>query len=74
MDNNAVLNIHERLAILEARREDDAATLLDIQEKVNAFHDEMVKYRGIVGAVTFLASALVVAVELLKDWFLSHWK
>jgi len=69
-----LLDLHERMATLEANYRIDTATLNDIQEKVNAFHDEMVRYKGFVGALTFLGSGAVIAVTLLKDWFLSHWK
>ncbi len=64
----------ERLIRLETYREEDRKVLNEIQEKVNTFHDDMTRYRGFLGAVTFFGSALLLAVELFKDWILNHWK
>lgn len=63
-----------RVAVLEADRESDRAILKEIQEKVNSFHDEMVRYRGFFGAITFLGSSIVVAIGLFKDYIVSHWR
>lgn len=76
MENNLEnkIDIHERIAILEAHREADSIVLADIQTKVNGFHDEMIRYRGWFGAFTFIGSSVIVAITLFKDWFLSHWR
>lgn len=67
-------NDKERIAVLETKFEDLNKTLTDIQTKVNSLHDTINKYHGFVGALTFIGSGFVIAVGLLKDYIVNHWK
>lgn len=80
MENKA-LDIHEKVAALEANQiilaNNQASldeTLNKIERKVNSIYDDMNRYKGYLGAFTFLGSCIVVMISLFKDWLLSHWK
>ena len=62
----------ERIAVLEAevkalKKEQDK--ILDCVQNI---HAEMVRYKGFLGGIAFLASGVVVFISLFKDWLLKH--
>ena len=73
MDDN-YLALHDRISVLEANRETDKELMQDVQKKVNEIHDDMSRYKGYLGAITFFGSCLVVFADLFKGWIMDHWK
>lgn len=63
----------ERVAVLENQSSSLERVLKDIQAKVDSLHDEMTRYKGFLGAITFVGSGVVIAIGLFKDYLLRHW-
>lgn len=70
-NSNEFLILYGKVAGLEAAhnafKESVDGDLKEIKDKVSAFHDEMTRYRGFVGALTLIGSGLTVFVSLFKD-------
>lgn len=62
----------ERIAVLEA----EVRSLKEEQDKVlevvQNIHSELVRYKGFMGGVAFIASGVGVFFTIFKDWILSH--
>ena len=46
----------------------------DLSERLGKLELALNKYQGAWGMLSLLLSAIVVAVTMLKDWFLAHWE
>ena len=62
----------ERIAVLES----EVKTLKDEQDKilegVNSIHSELLRYKGFLGGVAFIASGVGIFLSLFKDWIIKH--
>lgn len=62
----------ERIAVLEA----EVRTLKEEQDKilicVQNIHSEMIRYKGFLGGVAFIASGIGIFLTLFKDWIVKH--
>ncbi len=70
--STGLLPIGERVAALEARVDSVEETQQQILSEVRAIHEEMTKYKGMVGGMAFLVTCLVTAFSLAKDWIVAH--
>lgn len=62
----------ERTAVLETKvssLEDNHAEMLKILYEIK---DEMTRYKGFLGGISFLVTCLVVAGTMFKDWIIKH--
>lgn len=62
----------ERTAVLETKvtaLEDNHAEMLKIMHEIK---DEMTRYKGFLGGIAFLISALGVALTVFKEWIIKH--
>ena len=62
----------ERIAVLEAEVEKLQASQKEILDCIHAVRDEMLRYKGFLGGVAFLASGIGIFLTLFKDWILKH--
>lgn len=64
----------ERIAVLEA----EVSALKEEQDKilnvVQEIHAEMVRYKGFLGGIAFLASGIGIFLTVFKEWVVSHLK
>jgi len=62
----------ERIAVLEA----EVKALKEEQDKVlicvQNIHSEMIRYKGFLGGVAFIASGIGIFLTLFKDWIIKH--
>ena len=62
----------ERIAVLEA----EVKSLKEEQDKildcVQNIHAEMVRYKGFLGGVAFIASGVGIFLTIFKDWIFKH--
>ena len=62
----------ERIAVLEA----EMKAVKDDQEKIlkslDEIHSEMVRYKGFLGGVAFIASGIGIFFTLFKEWIFKH--
>lgn len=62
----------ERIAVLEA----EVRSLKEEQDKildcVQNIHAEMVRYKGFLGGIAFIASGIGIFLTLFKDWITKH--
>jgi len=62
----------ERIAVLEAEVEKLQERQKEILECIHAVRDEMLRYKGFLGGVAFLASGIGIFLTVFKDWILKH--
>lgn len=62
----------ERIAVLEAEVEKLQESQKEILECIHAVRDEMMRYKGFLGGVAFLASGIGIFLTLFKDWIFKH--
>lgn len=62
----------ERIAVLEAEAKTTKERLGLIIDKLDTVEKELTRYKGFLGGITFIMSGIVVAVGLVKDWFLKQ--
>ena len=62
--------LHERVARLE-QRFDHIDTKL---EKIDEIHQDLTRYRGFIGGIMFIGTAIWTFITFGKDYLLSHWK
>lgn len=63
---------NERIAVLEAEVEalkDDQKEILKCMHEIK---DEMMRYKGFLGGITFLVSGIGIFITLFKDWLIKH--
>lgn len=62
----------ERIAVLEA----EVKLLKDEQDKilicVQDIHSELIRYKGFLGGVAFIASGIGIFLTVFKDWIVKH--
>lgn len=64
----------ERIAVLESQLSAIQADFDELKVGQQAILTELTKYKGAVGAATFILSCLIATLTLTKDWILAHWK
>jgi hypothetical protein len=62
----------ERIAVLEAEVEKLQESQKEILDCIHAVRDEMMRYKGFLGGVAFLASGIGIFLTLFKDWIFKH--
>lgn len=62
----------ERIAVLEAEVKSLKEEQDKILECVQNIHSEMVRYKGFLGGVAFIASGVGVFLTIFKDWLFSR--
>lgn len=67
-------DLAERVAKLEALRGEDRELLETVLSEIKGVHSEMTRYKGFIGGIAFLASAIGTAVLMFKDWIVAHLK
>lgn len=62
----------ERTAVLETKvssLEDNHQEMLKLMHEIK---DEMTRYKGFLGGIAFLISAIGVAIMFFKEWIIKH--
>ena len=62
----------ERIAVLEAEVEKLQESQREILDCIHSVRDEMMRYKGFLGGVAFLASGIGIFLTLFKDWIFKH--
>ena len=62
----------ERIAVLEAEVEKLQASQKEILDCIHAVRDEMMRYKGFLGGVAFLASGIGIFLNLFMDLIFKH--
>jgi hypothetical protein len=62
----------ERIAVLEDEVEKLQESQREILECIHSVRDEMMRYKGFLGGVAFLASGIGIFLTLFKDWIFKH--
>jgi hypothetical protein len=62
----------ERIAVLENEVRSLRTDQKEILDCIHAVRDEMLRYKGFLGGVAFLASGIAVCFTVFKDWILHH--
>lgn len=72
MSEHDLWNSMERIVILEsevkALKQEQDKILLCVQD----IHAELIRYKGFLGGVAFIASGVGVFITLFKDWIIKH--
>ena len=63
---------YERIAVLEAEVEKLQHSQKEILDCIHAVRDEMMRYKGFLGGVAFLASGIGIFLTVFKDWIFKH--
>lgn len=67
-------NLAERVAVLESQHDEfdrhQQAILLELKE----INNTLTRYKGFVGGIIFVASAVWAFIDLTKGWFVNHIK
>lgn len=64
----------ERIAVLETEVKELKAEQDKILKCVQDIHSEMIRYKGFLGGIAFLASGIGIFLTLFKDWVIAHLK
>ena len=64
----------ERIAVLESQLAAIQADFDELKTGQQAILTELTRYKGAVGAATFIISCLFAALTLSKDWIIGHWR
>jgi hypothetical protein len=62
----------ERIAVLEAEVEKLTISQKEILECIQSVRDEMIRYKGFLGGIAFLASGVGIFLTLFKEWIWNH--
>lgn len=65
-------DLKERVIRLEAELHQIRGSQADIGDKLDRISAELTRYKGFMGGVAFLLTAVVSVVGLFKDYLLSH--
>jgi hypothetical protein len=65
---------NERIAVLESTIADIKSDQEMILRAVQGIEQSMAKYKGVLGGVTFILSAIVTFFSLFGDSIKAHWK
>jgi hypothetical protein len=65
------VNTLERIAVLETRMDDVHDNMAYIRSKLESMDTDLTKYKGMWGAISMIASAIMAAVILFKDYIVS---
>lgn len=64
----------ERIAVLESEVKDLKKEQDEILKCVQNIHSEMIRYKGFMGGIAFLASGIGIFLTVFKDWLTTHFK
>lgn len=64
----------ERAAVIEQRLRELEDCHKELTEKMDLIYTEMTKYKGFIGAVSFMLSGVLVCWNLFGDFIKDHWK
>lgn len=64
----------ERVVVLENEVSNLKEDLKEILKTVKEIDEQMTRYKGFLGGITFVVSAIGVFWSFGKDWILNHWK
>lgn len=62
----------ERIAVLEAEVKSLKEEQEEILEVVQSIHSELIRYKGFLGGVAFIASGIGVFLTIFKEWVFSR--
>jgi ABC-type uncharacterized transport system fused permease/ATPase subunit len=62
----------ERIAVLEAEVRELKKEQDKVLECVQNIHSEMIRYKGFLGGIAFIASGVLIAITLAKDWIIKN--
>ena len=62
----------ERLIIIETKVEDLEDNHKELLRLMHEIKDEMMRYKGFLGGIAFLASGVGIFLTLFKDWIFKH--
>lgn len=66
--------LYERIAVVEAKLEIFEQSQKAILTQLEELNRNMTRYKGFVGGVTFIVSAIWAFLTFAKDWVLAHLK
>lgn len=64
----------ERIAVLESEVKTLKDNHQEMLELMHSIKDEMTRYKGFLGGITFIASGVGIFLTLFKDWVVNHLK
>lgn len=64
----------ERLVVVETKVTSLESDIKDILQTVKTIDDQMTRYKGFLGGITFILSAVGVFWSFGREWILNHWK
>ena len=67
-------DIAQRVAVLEAQIGMLREHLVKIEDGQQELKETLAKYKGTLGGIMFICSAMVTAVMLMRDWIIAHWR
>lgn len=63
---------NERIAVLEAEVEILKDSHKELLKCMHDIRDEMIRYKGFLGALAFIGSGIGIFLTLFKDWIVKH--
>jgi hypothetical protein len=68
------MSIAERVAVLEAEVKIIKEHNLLVLSQLTTINDSLIKYKGFVGGIAFVATSIVTFVSFAKEWVIAHLK
>ena len=65
-------DLGERLAVVETELKQTNKTLENVHGSLEKLEKEITHYKGMVGGVIFIVTALAAAFQLLKEWMFNR--
>jgi ABC-type uncharacterized transport system fused permease/ATPase subunit len=62
----------ERIAVLESEVRELKKEQDKVLECVQNIHSEMIRYKGFLGGIAFIASGVLIVITLAKDWIIKN--
>lgn len=67
-------NIAERVAVLEAEVKIIKEHNLLVLTQLATINDSLIKYKGFIGGIAFVATSVITFLSFAKEWVLTHLK